>query len=72
MTEQPKDNAERLRAHIQRLGWSQRQMAEWLSAHGDRVPLTTLEGWLARPGAAHKSRCPSWPITLIESHKPAD
>lgn len=57
-------NRERLRADLQRLGWSQQQFADWLTDQGQPVALRTVQSWLSE--AESSRECPAWPLLLIE------
>lgn len=59
-------NRERLRAHLDLLGWSYRELAEWLTALGQPTAQRTVENWFAS-GANHRE-CPAWPSLLIEAY----
>lgn len=66
------DNRTRLRAHLARLGWSQRRLAAWLTEQGEPVAESTVWGWMAGQCAAHARRCPAWPSLLIERDTNSD
>jgi hypothetical protein len=58
------DHAARLRADLDGLGWSARQLADWLSQKtGDHIALTTVQRWLTE--AAWGRACPGWPHALL-------
>lgn len=60
------DNRKTLNAWLARLGWSQRYCADWLTARGSPVSVSTIERWLANPDKRYSQDCPSWPATLIK------
>lgn len=56
------NNADRLRADLTSLGWSQSRLALWLSEQtGDLITTRYVERWLAPRGY----RCPGWPSALL-------
>lgn len=58
------DNRDRLRAHLDRLGWSQRRLAEWLTQQGQPTSTRAVENWFSR--GPNSRACPAYPSLLIE------
>lgn len=58
------DNQQQLRAWLERLDWSQRYCAEWLTERGNPVTLRTVQRWLASD-TDQSTPCPGWPAELI-------
>lgn len=61
-------NRERLRADLQRLGWSQQCLADWLTDQGQPVALRTVQSWLSESASARA--CPAWPLLLLHALGP--
>ena len=61
----------RLHEHLDRLGWSTVNLAEWLSeTTGDDISLSSVRAWLADPDRSYARTCPGWPSALIEAKEP--
>lgn len=61
------DHSAEFRALIEKLGLTQREVAERLSKlTRDEIPERTVRGWLADAGADTKSRCPGWAVYVLK------